>query len=77
MIELPPTLLREVDALVATGVFATREDAVAELVRIGLDSFKSRGKPPFPPRPPVPPGHREPDDDRPISVDPSDLKWVE
>lgn len=76
MIELPVPLLREVDALVADGVFATREEAVAALVRIGLDSFRSRGSRP-PPRPPVPPGHREPDDDRPISVDPSDLKWID
>jgi Arc/MetJ-type ribon-helix-helix transcriptional regulator len=77
-VELPPTLLAEVDTLVATGVFATRDAAIAELVRLGLDVFKARTRrpPPMPPRPPVPPGHQEPGDDRPISVDPTDVNWA-
>ena len=77
MFQLPPTMLQEIDSLVATGVFASREVAVVELVRLGLDVFKSRSRPPLPPRPPAPPGRNEPGDDRPISVDPSDVNWME
>ncbi|MFA5861835.1 MAG: ribbon-helix-helix domain-containing protein [Candidatus Thermoplasmatota archaeon] len=74
---LPPTLLEEVDGLVATGVFPTREAAIAELLRLGLDVLKARRRsPPFPPRPPTPPGVSDPNDDRPISVDPSDVNWM-
>lgn len=78
--ELPPTLLTEIDNLVATGVFATRELAVTELLRLGLDVLKARSRPPQPGpgpmRPPMPPGVADPSDDRPISVDPSDTKWM-
>jgi hypothetical protein len=79
MIELPPTLLVEVDQLVQTGMFPTREAAVAELVRLGLDVLRQRtrrGPSPIPPRPPVPPGVNDPSDDAPISVDPRDPKWL-
>lgn len=76
MVQLPAQLLAEVDALVATGVFPTRDDAVAELVRLGLDAIHARKRPPLPPRPPMPPGRNDPTDDRPISVDPSDVNWM-
>lgn len=76
MVELPATLLVEIDALVASGAFASREIAVAELVRLGLDVLKARSRPPVPGRPPVPPGVREPGDDRPISVEPTDVNWI-
>lgn len=76
MIEIPPTLLAEIDSLVATGVFPDRNVAVAELCRLGLEVLKTRPAPPLPPRPPVPPGRSDPNDDRPISVDPSDVNWM-
>lgn len=80
MVTLPPTLLAEVDALVTAGVFTSREAAVAELLRLGLDVLKARSRPPSPPsppgRPPMPPGVGDPSDDRPISVDPRDTKWI-
>jgi len=79
MTELPPTLLAEIDQLVQTGMFPTREAAVAELVRLGLDVLKTRMRrtpDPMPPRPPVPPGVNEPGDDRPISVDPRDPQFI-
>lgn len=80
MVELPPTLLAEIDALVATGVFPSRDLAVAELLRLGLDALKARTRPapppPMPGPPPRPPGVAEPTDDRPISVDPRDTKWI-
>jgi ribosomal protein S11 len=75
--QLPPTMLQEIDNLVATGVFPSRDAAVTELVRLGLDVLKTRSRSPVPPRPPVPPGRREPGDDRPISVDPTDVNWME
>lgn len=80
MVELPPELLAEVDSLVAQGVFPSRDDAVAALVRLGLDALRRSRAPrpgPLPPRPPVPPGRREPTDDEPISVDPSDVNWMD
>jgi hypothetical protein len=78
-VEVPPTLLQEIDALVAAGAFATRDAAVAELLRLGLDAMRGARprRPPFPPRPPVPPGVRDPHEDEPISVDPSDVNWAE
>ena len=77
MVELPPALLAEVDALVATGQYRDRESAVADLVRLGLESLRARPtRPPLPPRPPMPPGRSDPSDDRPISVDPSDVNWM-
>ena len=77
VVELPPTLLAEIDALVATGAFPSRDAAVAELVRLGLDVLRARSRTPIPPgRPPVPPGRRDPTDDSPISVDPTDVNWV-
>lgn len=78
-IDVPETLLREVDALVAQGAFASRDVAISELLRLGLDAFRARGipRPPTPPRPPMPPGRREPGDDQPISVRPEDVNWVE
>lgn len=79
-VSLPPTLLAEIDALVATGAFATRDAAVAELIRLGLDILKSRRRaPPMPPVPPPnipPPGTVDPHADDPISVDPRDTKWM-
>jgi len=76
-VEIPVTLLQEIDALVAAGAYATREAAVAELIRLGLDMLKTRRRsPPMPPRPPMPPGVRDPGDDTPISVDPSDVNWM-
>lgn len=78
-IELPTTLAEEIDALVATGAFPTREAAVAELLRLGLDVLKARSRAPrvpYPPRPPMPPGVRDPHEDEPISVDPSDVNWM-
>lgn len=77
MITLPPTLLAEVDALVASGVFSSRDVAVSELMRLGLEVLKTRPRPPAPPRPPMPPGVNDPSDDRPIHVDPGrDVNWV-
>lgn len=79
MIELPPTLLAEVDHLVQMGMFSTREAAVAELVRLGLDTLHHRARRtpgPLPPPPPAPPGVDDPGDDTPISVDPRDPKWL-
>lgn len=78
MVELPATLLAEIDALVATGAFPSRDLAVAELIRLGLDALKARSRmpPPMPGRPPMPPGVSDPTDDRPISVDPRDTKWI-
>lgn len=77
MIQLPPTLLAEVDALVASGVFPSRDLAVAELMRLGLEVLKTRPRPPAPPRPPIPPGVHDPTDDSPIRVDPGrDVNWV-
>ena len=74
MIQLPPTLLAEVDALVASGVFASREVAVAELLRLGLQALRMRPRPPLPPEPPM---IRDPLGDEPISVDPKrDVNWV-
>lgn len=75
MVELPTPLLAEVDRLVAQGVYPTRDAAVADLVRLGLESLRGTAPRP-PPRPPVPPGRREPGDDRPISVDPTDVNWA-
>jgi Arc/MetJ-type ribon-helix-helix transcriptional regulator len=77
MVSLPPTLLQEIDNLVVTGTFPTRDAAVAELVRLGLDAMKSRQRAPPIPRPPTPPGVADPMDDAPISVDPArDIKWM-
>jgi hypothetical protein len=76
-VAFPLTLLQEIDALVATGSYHDRDEAVAELCRLGLDMLKARApRPPLPPRPPVPPGHREPGNDEPISVDPRDVNWA-
>jgi Arc/MetJ-type ribon-helix-helix transcriptional regulator len=76
-VELPPTLVVEIDALVATGAFPTRDHAIAELLRLGLDALRSRmPRPPLPPRPPAPPGHRDPAPDEPIRVDESDVNWA-
>lgn len=81
MIRLPPTLEGEIDALVAQGVYGSRDEAAADLVRLGLEALRARAPrpgPPSPTRPPAPPGVGRPgDDDRPISVDPRDTKWVE
>lgn len=81
MVDLPPTLLAEIDALVATGAFPSRDLAVAELLRLGLDVLKARTKlPPAGPGPnvppPMPPGIGDPTGDRPIHVDPRDTKWM-
>ena len=80
MVELPSTLLAEIDALVATGVFPSRDLAVAELLRLGLDALRTRRRsppgPPMPGPPPRPPGVTDSTDDRPISVDPRDTKWL-
>ena len=78
MFSLPPMLIEEIDALVTTGVFPTRDTAIAELVRLGLDRLRSRQRaPPVPNRPPVPPGVREPTDDEPISIDPTrDIQMI-
>lgn len=76
MVQLPETLMQEVDALVSTGAFPSREAAVSELVRLGLEVLRTRRRPPVPGRPPMPPGVRDPSDDRPISVDPSDVNWM-
>lgn len=80
-VDVPSSLMDEVDALVRAGAFPSRDAAVAELLRLGLDAFRGRrerpGRPPTPPVPPVPPGHRDPPhDDRPISVDPKDPVWL-
>ena len=77
-IDVPDTLLREIDALVLQGAFANRDVATSELLRLGLDAFRARGvpRPPGPPRPPMPPGRREPGDDRPIQPDPTDVNWA-
>lgn len=79
-VDIPQTLLAEIDELVALGAFASRETAVIELLRLGLASFRDRGSPRpgpgRPPRPPTPPGRNEPRDDDPIHVDPSDVNWV-
>lgn len=77
MVQLPETLMQEIDALVSTGAFPSRELAIAELVRLGLDVLKARSRPPQPGRPPMPPGVHDPSDDRPISVNPSDVNWME
>ena len=42
MVELPPTLLAEVDQLVQMGMFPTRDAAVAELLRLGLEVLRER-----------------------------------
>jgi hypothetical protein len=76
MVELPPTLLLEVDQLVATGMFTSREAAVAELVRLGLHVLRARTVPPVPGRPPIPPGVGDPADDAPISVDPTKPRYL-
>lgn len=76
MVELPATLLQEIDALVAVGAFPSREVAVSELVRLGLDVLKARSRPPVPGRPPMPPGVNEPSPDKPISPNPSDVNWM-
>lgn len=74
---IPQTLLQEVDALVAEGVFPNREVAVNELVRLGLEAYRNRRRQPVPGRPPAPPGVRDPGDDMPTQVDPTDVNWVE
>ena len=81
MVELPPTLLAEIDALVAAGAFTSREVAMVELLRLGLDAFHARSRQPRPGPapigpPPRPPGVADPSDDRAISVDPRDTKWI-
>lgn len=73
---IPPGLMREVDALVQDGSFPSREQAIAELVRLGLEAVRARRGPPVPPRPPMPPGRSDPGDDRPISVRPDDVNWM-
>lgn len=76
MVELPAPVLVEVDALVESGVYASREEAIADLVRLGLAALRTRAPRPYP-RPPTPPGRREPSDDRPIESDPArDVNWV-
>ena len=77
-INVPETMLREVDALVAQGAFTSRDAAIQELLRLGLDAFRARGvpRPPYPPTPPVPPGRRNPDSERPIQPDPTDVNWA-
>lgn len=78
-VEIPQTLLQEVDTLVAQGAFPNRGAAVHELLRLGLDAFRARGvprPPPGPPTPPLPPGRRNPDDSRPIQPDPTDVNWA-
>jgi hypothetical protein len=78
MMSIPSFLLSEVDELVQEGRFADRDSAIVELVRIGLEVVRARPRPiPHPARPPVPPGVREPSDDRPIEVDPAtDVNWA-
>lgn len=75
---IPSSLLAEIDTLVREGRFQDRESAIREALRRGLDSLRRDGSggPRTPPRPPTPPGHREPADDRPISVDPTDVNWA-
>lgn len=74
-VALPDTLLAEIDQLVRTGRFASRDAAVVELLRLGLESLHGRG--PAPRRPPFPPGHRDPHDDAPIDVEPGrDVNWA-
>ena len=76
-VEIPMTLMQEIDSLVALGHFPTRDAAVAELLRLGLDVLKARSRaPPMPPRPPMPPGVGDPHQDEPIHVDPGDVNWV-
>ncbi|GEM_PF-5604638 len=76
-VDIPATLVQEIDSLVGMGVFATRDAAVAELIRLGLDAMSARRRsPPVPPRPPMPPGVRDPHEDEPIHVDPGDVNWV-
>lgn len=79
MIQIPRALQQEIDALVAQGVYSDRDEAAADLIRIGLESLRSRGPrpPPFRP-PPAPPGVGQPPphDDEPISVDPKDSRWL-
>lgn len=81
MIQLPRMLESELDALVSQGLYQTRDEAAADLIRLGLDALRSRAPrpgPPMPERPERPPGVGNPgDDDRPISVDPRDSRWVE
>lgn len=79
MVELPATLLAEIDALVEGGEFATREIATTEIVRLGLDAWRARRTPrrePVPGRPAPPPGIRNPGDDRPIEINPTDVNWM-
>lgn len=80
MLDLPSTLVEEIDDLVAQGAFPNRDVALVELLRLGLDAFRARGHrrpaPPGPPIPPAPPGRRNPEDDRPIQPDPTDVNWA-
>lgn len=78
-VPIPPTLLQEIDALVQTGAFSSREVAISELLRLGLDVLKARSRPPRGPGPmppPMPSGVGDPHADDPISVDPRDTKWM-
>lgn len=79
-VDVPETLLGEIDQLVASGAFQTRDAAVQELLRLGLEAWRQRtpgGPRPLPGRPPIPPGRRDPGDDTPISVNPEDVNWME
>lgn len=71
---IPSDLLSQIDQLVQEGRFPDRETAVAEVLRLGLLALRDRA--PTPPRPPMPPGRREPHDDRPMNVDPTDVNWM-
>lgn len=80
MVQIPRALEQEIDALVTQGVYANPDEAAADLIRIGLESLRSRAPrpPPFRP-PPMPPGVGQPPspgDDAPISVDPKDTRWL-
>ncbi|HVL48784.1 MAG TPA: hypothetical protein VM889_09530 [Candidatus Thermoplasmatota archaeon] len=74
-VPLPETLAREVRALVDAGEYPDLATAVADLVRLGLLS-RERPFRPSPGRPPMPPGRRDPGDDRPIEIRPDDVNWM-
>lgn len=73
-LQIPRDVLQEIDALVAQGVYPTREEAVGALLRMGLERVHERRRsPPLrpPTRPAPPPGVADPHGDDPISVDPT------
>ncbi len=73
-VTLPDDVLYDLDLRVNAGEFASRDAAAAFFIRKGLE----RGpRPPYPPPyPPAPWTRREPEDDRPIQVDPTDVNWA-